>query len=148
MAIEENVEIGKRLRSFGEGKYMFVHGWQKQFAHELETSAQTLSLYLRGDRIPGNKVQTRLRRLGCDIEWLMTGKLVSVRFDVTEHVHADGPISDKLRGNLIRYAEWVINNEDEDPAYIGYMAQLYICGGTTNGARKNLTEVGNGEVRL
>lgn len=37
-------------------------------------SPQDLNRYLSGKAVPGNKIQTRLRKLGCDIEWLMTGE--------------------------------------------------------------------------
>jgi transcriptional regulator with XRE-family HTH domain len=35
---------------------------------------QTLTKYLNGTRIPGNTVKQRLQDIGCDIDWLMTGR--------------------------------------------------------------------------
>lgn len=40
-------------------------------------SPSTLSQYTTGKCIPGNLMQDRLRSLGCDIEWLITGSLVT-----------------------------------------------------------------------
>lgn len=36
---------------------------------------QQLNGYLTGARLPGNEMHSRLRSLGCDIEWLMTGQI-------------------------------------------------------------------------
>ncbi len=44
------------------------------FARALAMSPQALQNYLQGKMLPGNAVQEKLRALGCDIEWLMTGK--------------------------------------------------------------------------
>lgn len=45
-----------------------------EFARALGMRPQTLNNYLAGQAKPGNVLQARLRELGCDIEWLMTGK--------------------------------------------------------------------------
>lgn len=44
------------------------------FAVALGMRPQTLNNYLAGQMNPGNVLQARLRKLGCDIEWLMTGR--------------------------------------------------------------------------
>lgn len=62
-------EIGERLREFGEQQFKS----SVNFAKALGVSPQHLNAYLTGQRIPGNKMQDRLRKLGCDIGWLMTG---------------------------------------------------------------------------
>jgi SOS-response transcriptional repressor LexA len=63
-------EIRERLRKFGESKFPSM----AQFARALRITPQDLNHYLMGNGKPGNKLQSRLRDLGCDIEWLMTGK--------------------------------------------------------------------------
>lgn len=46
-----------------------------EFSRRLELkTAQELYPYLNGKSLPGNKLQSKLRDLGCDIEWLMTGE--------------------------------------------------------------------------
>lgn len=44
------------------------------FARSLSMQPAGLTKYLNGKQQPGNIIQKRLRDLGCDIEWLMTGK--------------------------------------------------------------------------
>ena len=61
--------IGNRLRKWGIGKY----GSVPAFAEELDIVSEGLSPYLNDKRKPGNKMQEKLRSLGCDINWLMTG---------------------------------------------------------------------------
>lgn len=68
-------QIGQRLRDFGDGHYNSL----VEFARALEISPQQLNAYVSGQRIPGNAMQSRLRDLGCDIEWLMTGKRAAVQ---------------------------------------------------------------------
>lgn len=48
------------------------------FARALDISPALLSHYLSGRSKPGNKLQQKLRDLGCDIDWLMTGERGSV----------------------------------------------------------------------
>ena len=64
-----NIEVSKRLREFAESHYSSI----TDFANALEMMPQTLNLYLSGRSLPGNNLQKKLRALGCDIEWLMTG---------------------------------------------------------------------------
>ncbi|MBW7887417.1 MAG: hypothetical protein H3C35_03525 [Bacteroidetes bacterium] len=44
------------------------------FSKALDMSSQNLNKYLNGKQRPGALLQSKLRGLGCDIEWLMTGK--------------------------------------------------------------------------
>jgi transcriptional regulator with XRE-family HTH domain len=67
--MNKHVEIGKRLRKWGIGKYGSVGA----FASALGIVSEGISPYLSGKARPGNKMQDKLRALGCDIDWLMTG---------------------------------------------------------------------------
>jgi transcriptional regulator with XRE-family HTH domain len=80
-----NKEIGARLRSFAEGRYKSMVA----FAESLGVSASQINDYLSGRRTPGNTMQSRLRDLGCDIEWLMTGKR-SIRYRDSQKTPAVG----------------------------------------------------------
>jgi hypothetical protein len=62
-------EISKRLKKWGLEEF----GSLVSFAQALGISQQSLHDYTSGRTRPGNKMQPRLRRLGCDVEWLMTG---------------------------------------------------------------------------
>lgn len=64
------MSIGKRLREFGESKY----GSMKDFAIALNMPAPSLQSYLSGKREPGTPIIIRLYNLGCDINWLISGK--------------------------------------------------------------------------
>lgn len=62
--------ISERLRQF----YVEKYSTQADFARALGIVPQNITPYLKGERSPGAKMQSKLRDLGCDIEWLMTGK--------------------------------------------------------------------------
>ena len=59
-----------RLREFGEKNFTSM----TDFATALSMLPQTLNSYLSGASGIGSKMQEKLRELGCDIEWLMTGE--------------------------------------------------------------------------
>ena len=65
-----NTEIGARLRNFGESKFPSMAA----FSRALQIKPQQLYDYFNGKSKPGNKMQSRLRDLGCDIGWLITGE--------------------------------------------------------------------------
>ena len=67
--MHSNAGIGERLRDFAK-----QFGGPSGLAKEMGISPQQLNDYLSGRRIPGNKMQERLRELGCDTLWLITGK--------------------------------------------------------------------------
>jgi transcriptional regulator with XRE-family HTH domain len=63
-------QIGVRLRAFGDSRFSSM----AEFARALEVTPTYLSHYLSGRARPGNVVQAKLRGLGCNLEWLMTGE--------------------------------------------------------------------------
>lgn len=65
---------GTALAEFGKSKFGSGRGWQRDFAGALGISTANLRQYLADKAKPGNKLQNRLRALGCNITWLMTGK--------------------------------------------------------------------------
>lgn len=50
------------------------YGKISAFAAALDMSPSNAQAYIRGARTPGSKVLARLRNLGCDITWLLTGE--------------------------------------------------------------------------
>lgn len=64
------MSIGERLREFGLEKF----GSIKEFAKAMRMSPPSLQQYLSDRREPGTPVLQKLIKLGCDVEWLMTGK--------------------------------------------------------------------------
>jgi transcriptional regulator with XRE-family HTH domain len=65
--------IGQRFRKFGLERY----GSIKEFAKAMRMSPPGLQQYLADKREPGTPVLQRLIKLGCDVEWLMTGKAMA-----------------------------------------------------------------------
>ena len=58
------------MRQWGTERF----GTMSAFASALGMKPPSLNDYLVGKTLPGNSLQAKLRALGCDIEWLMTGK--------------------------------------------------------------------------
>jgi len=119
----KNAKLAHRLREWMGKQYGSVNA----FALALDVSQPSASQYLNGARVPGNKMQSRLRDLGCDIEWLMTGvsnkdyvppeiELVSikildypgkqphstVREPVVEYIHTENKGDDTKYGIVVR----------------------------------------------
>ncbi len=68
--------VGERLREFGEKLYG-KRGMSK-FAEALEMTPQSLQNYLKTSKKPGNTFQDKLRNLGADVEYIMTGEQKNV----------------------------------------------------------------------
>ena len=68
-----NEELASRLLSFGIAKFGSSHGWQKKMADALGIAPQNLRRYLDGKFVPGNRMRSRLREIGLNIDWLDTG---------------------------------------------------------------------------
>lgn len=64
-------EVGNRLREFAER-----FGGPSGLARQLGIGRQQLNDYLSGRFQPGNKMQERLRELGCDTIQLITGRTI------------------------------------------------------------------------
>jgi len=64
--------VNGRLRSWVESMNWSVG----DFADQLGVDQPVASMYLTGVRTPGNKMQRRLRKLGADVDWIMTGRIV------------------------------------------------------------------------
>lgn len=68
--MNKNIQISLRLKEFCDKNFE----GPSAFARALSISPQNLYQYMSGKSAPGAIIQDRLRDLGCDIEWLMTGK--------------------------------------------------------------------------
>lgn len=66
-------DIGDRIRKFGEDNFTSM----VEFASYLEVSKANLNQYLQGKNPPGFKMLSRLLLLGCDLNWLLSGKHTS-----------------------------------------------------------------------
>ena len=61
--------IAKKLRYFGKKKFKT----NKEFAEHLDMKPQSWDKYLNGVSVPGGLILQKLAKLGCDINWLLTG---------------------------------------------------------------------------
>ncbi len=63
------IGIGGRIRLFAKRKY----GTLKKLAGAMDISPQQLHQYISGKREPGSRILLKLLKLGCDINWLLSG---------------------------------------------------------------------------
>lgn len=68
--------IGKNLREFANDNF----GSISELAKKLQIKPQSLQKYLTGDRLPGAEMIIKLIKLGCDANWLLTGKEVDKKY--------------------------------------------------------------------
>lgn len=105
------MSITDRLNEFVKNKYGDKHGYKSLFAKDLEISPGQAAQYLSGERIPGNKIHQKLRNIGCDIEWLMTGEhqMMTNEEMIAMAFSRKGNESVELTGNVLESSYW--NNE-------------------------------------
>jgi transcriptional regulator with XRE-family HTH domain len=96
------------LIEFGQQRFGKDRGWKAAFARELGLTPGGLELYTSGKQTPGNVLQSRLRGLDCDIEWLFTGE--SKRQERTEETE----LIDLLRQHGIRTTEQLLERLREN----------------------------------
>lgn len=68
-------EVADRLRRIVHNRF---HS-QAEFARALDMMPQTFNQYLNGRSLPGNVIQERMRLLGIDVQWVMTGRSLEPR---------------------------------------------------------------------
>ena len=90
-------EIGQRIRVFAKRKY----GTFRNLAAALGISPQQLQQYTSGTREPGSKILIKFLRIGCDINWLLSGNESIDSFEIYKLEHE----VKKLRGKLLRISQ-------------------------------------------
>ena len=112
--------ILKRLEAFAHQVVGDEYGWQRRFAERLEIRPQQLSNILAGRDPLGAKMRERLANLGCNIEWLMTGKEATIdlhhevrltEIPVFEFIRA-GTKTMQLKENPSQHIPVVKSNDD------------------------------------
>ena len=95
------IGIGGRIRFFAKRKY----GTLKSLAEAMDISPQQLHQYISAKREPGSKILVKLLKLGCDINWLLSGSesMESFKIDKLEKELS------KLQENLNQIANMVKN---------------------------------------
>ena len=62
--------VGQKLKEFGETRFNSV----SEFADALEIKREQLYPYFNNTTMPGGEFLRKLSEMGCDINWLLTGK--------------------------------------------------------------------------
>lgn len=91
----ETSTVRDRLRLFGKEKFTTM----TNFAAALKMKPQALNVYLVGQSLPGNTMQAKLRKMGCDINWLITGERI---LKESEDKRSRNPFEVDLR-EVLRY---------------------------------------------
>lgn len=86
------MSIGERLDKFAIEKYGDNYGYKSKFAKDLGIAKNTLSRYINNFLTPGNSLQNKLRAMGCDVDWVMTGE----RAEVKDNIDTQGQIDKDL----------------------------------------------------
>lgn len=68
--MQKNSEIGERIKEFASANYDSL----SDFCKEMGISLQSIYPYLRGESLPGTKFLVQLQKLGCSIDWLLSGQ--------------------------------------------------------------------------
>jgi hypothetical protein len=88
-----NQEIAVRLQEFGKQLCGDQHGWRRRFADKLNVSPSQMSNLLAGRDVLGDSFILRLRDLGADTNYILTGKKteteVHIQFDMPGHLTAE-----------------------------------------------------------
>lgn len=86
-------EIGQRIRIFAKRKF----GTLKNLANSLGISPQQLQQYTSGNREPGSKILLKFFRIGCDINWLLSGVESINSFEIYKLEHEIKILQTKLK---------------------------------------------------
>ena len=116
--------VGDRLRLFGKEKFKTM----TTFAAALKMKPQALNVYLVGQSLPGNTMQAKLRKMGCDINWLITGERI---LKESEDKRSRNPFEVDLR-EVLRYLHSSGRGLEEDDsvlsAGVGVVARPIVVG--------------------
>lgn len=77
------MSIGSKIRQFGEKNYASV----KEFADALDMAPSNLQSYMRDDFGVGTKILTKLRNLGCDLNWLFDDDIECKETEKTKEIY-------------------------------------------------------------
>lgn len=123
--------IGTRLEATGKRLCGSHRGWQSKFAELLEISSGSLRNYLSGRVMPGNVLQEKLRNLGADVEWIMTGNSgLHHEVDESLRVYFNAPkgVTEKQRKTYERLAALISKVPPEAADAIEAIVKVYLKG--------------------
>ena len=129
--------VGDRIIEWGQSRFGRSRGWFAKFAKAMEMTPQSLISYTKNHRLPGARIQGKLRKLGADVEWIMTGVSAA---DGAEQRHRDDAkrertrvyfwapdgVSDETRKIYERLAEIISKVPPEDADKIEAIVKAYM----------------------
>jgi alkylhydroperoxidase/carboxymuconolactone decarboxylase family protein YurZ len=107
---DSTAKIIQRFEEFGKKLCGDAHGWKKKFADALGVAPAQLSS-MRSGLVPiGPKMQNKLRELGADVNYILTGVKaeteVHIQFDMPGHLTAEqGEQYQKLMAEMKKISE-------------------------------------------
>lgn len=112
MASLQDKGYSERLIEFSKA----VAPTKSDFAEKLEITPQAFSKYLLLNRLPGPEILSKLNKLGCNINWLLTGigpmineiKVIKPRtkpVPILAEVECGVPITNQLISEDVKYVE-------------------------------------------
>lgn len=135
----KNTDIAQRFEEFGIELCGDSHGWKKLFAEKLGVSPNHVTDILGERAFIGGKMQSKLRALGCDVEWLMTGRHANEP-DTGKglYIHYSGTPNPELALRIKRLGEWLFRygQNINDTAYLGYISEKFLDGKILDGDGK------------
>ncbi len=91
------IEIGQRLRQFARETFGSVSGLCRAIGRQETYFIRVLA----GEYMPGGRMQALLRDVGCDIEWLITGKHAPISpilpAEIEERIVNNGPTAEDFQ---------------------------------------------------
>ncbi len=133
----EDKDIGARLVDFAKKRFGAKRGWQTLFASALGMDPGSARKYLIGQIVPGSRVQAKLRGLGADVEYIMTGVSATEHADRRRRADADREaarvyfwapdgVSDEVRKKYEKLAELIAKIPAHETEKIDAMVRAYL----------------------
>jgi transcriptional regulator with XRE-family HTH domain len=66
----KDIEIGNRIKEFALANFDSL----TEFSCEMGMQLQAIYPYINGTSLPGTKILLRMQKIGCSIDWLLSGE--------------------------------------------------------------------------
>lgn len=119
----EDQTIPDRLSSYGQFLCGSSHGWKAAFAEKLGITRQHMGALLSGRVRLGGIMQDRLRALGANVDFIMTGK--ETQNEQCLHIQFKGNPTQDLLTRAEWFATWVLDHTEDDSAVLQDLAQRF-----------------------
>lgn len=116
--LEKKNVIGTNLRKFAIDNF----GSISELANSLKIKPQSLHKYLTGERQPGAEMIVKLIGMGCDANWLLTGKkadlskndLLIIKTEIEHIKQKRSRLSQKISDFKVEFDELTVAIDDLD----------------------------------